>query len=205
MLHRWVPPGAPPNWPGDSVSPQVELGEGIWSFTLWVVDNEGAISAPSTITVTVGMVTNPAVQQCADAVVATESASCRQCVCMQGDMCRAAVDRDGLRPDVLGPRQLRRRALSRLHGDGGEDGLFVPHGKLLRVREREHRRHACRPLLQCVYQRVHVRRPGDGGSAAGDGGSVAGDGGTVAATAAAWPMAVISEGAVVGFAGPGDV
>ncbi len=91
VLHRWVPAGAAPNWPGDSVSPQVELGEGIWSFSLWVVDNEGAISAPSTITITIGMVTNPVVQQCADAVVDTESASCRQCVCMQGDMCRAAV------------------------------------------------------------------------------------------------------------------
>jgi hypothetical protein len=91
LLHRWVPPGAPTNWPGTSVSPKVDLGEGIWSFTLWVVDNEGAISAPSTITVTVGMVTNPVVQQCADAVVDTEPASCRQCVCMQSDMCRAAV------------------------------------------------------------------------------------------------------------------
>jgi hypothetical protein len=91
VMHRWVPPGSPSNWPGDSVSPQVTLGEGIWSFTLWVVDNEGAISAPSTITITIGMVTNPAVQQCADAVVDTEPASCRQCVCMQGDKCRAAV------------------------------------------------------------------------------------------------------------------
>jgi hypothetical protein len=91
VLHRWVPPGAPPNWPGNTVSPQVELGEGIWSFTLWVVDNEGATSEPSTITITIGMVTSPAVQQCADAVVSTESESCRTCVCMQSDMCRTAV------------------------------------------------------------------------------------------------------------------
>jgi hypothetical protein len=91
VLHRWVPPGEAPNWPGTSVSPQVELGMGAWSFTLWVVDNEGAISAPSTITVTVGMVTTPAVQQCADAVIATEPASCRQCVCSQGPKCAAAV------------------------------------------------------------------------------------------------------------------
>jgi hypothetical protein len=91
VLLRWVPPGAPPNWPGDAERPQVSLGEGIWSFVLWVVDSQGAISAPSTIAVTIGMVTNPAVQQCADAVVDTESASCRQCVCMQSDMCRAAV------------------------------------------------------------------------------------------------------------------
>jgi hypothetical protein len=89
--HRWIPPGAPVNWPGTSVSPKVDLGEGIWSFTLWVTDNEGAISAPSTITITVGMVTNPAVQMCADAVVQTEPESCRQCLCMQGAMCQTAV------------------------------------------------------------------------------------------------------------------
>jgi hypothetical protein len=91
VLHRSVPPGAPPNWPGTSVSPKVDLGEGIWSFTLWVTDNDGAISAPSTITITVGMVMNPAVQQCADAVVQTEPESCRQCLCMQSAMCQAAV------------------------------------------------------------------------------------------------------------------
>jgi hypothetical protein len=91
VLHRAAPPGAPPNWPGDAEQPQVSLGEGIWSFVLWVVDSQGAISEPSTITVTVGMVTNPAVQQCADAVVQTESPSCRQCLCMQGAMCQTAV------------------------------------------------------------------------------------------------------------------
>ena len=91
VLHRWVPAGAPSNWPGNSEQPQVELGEGIWSFTLWVTDNDGAISTPSTITITIGMVTNPAVQQCADAVLQTEPESCRQCICMQSDMCRKAV------------------------------------------------------------------------------------------------------------------
>ena len=91
VLHRAVPPGAAPNWPGDAEQPQVSLGEGIWSFVLWVVDSQGATSEPSTITVTVGMVTNPVVQQCADAVVQTEPPSCRQCLCMQSAMCQTAV------------------------------------------------------------------------------------------------------------------
>jgi hypothetical protein len=91
VLLRWVPPGAPPNWPGDAEQPQVSLGEGIWSFDLWVVDSQGATSDPSTITVTVGTVVNPAVQACAAAVVSTEPASCSQCVCMQSDACRTAV------------------------------------------------------------------------------------------------------------------
>jgi hypothetical protein len=88
---RWVPPGAAPNWPGDGEMPQVQLGEGIWSFVLWVVDNHGSISAPSTVTVTIGNVVNPVVQQCAQAVLASEPESCRQCVCMQSAMCHAAV------------------------------------------------------------------------------------------------------------------
>ena len=29
--HRWIPPGAPVNWPGTGVRPQVQLGEGSWS------------------------------------------------------------------------------------------------------------------------------------------------------------------------------
>jgi hypothetical protein len=91
VVHRWVPPGAPPNWPGDTAKPQVSLSEGIWSFTLWVVDNGGAISNPDTIQITVGNVVDPAVQQCADTVIASEPEACKQCVCMQGDKCRAAV------------------------------------------------------------------------------------------------------------------
>jgi hypothetical protein len=88
---RWIPPGAPLNWPGTQVQPQVELGQGIWSFSLWVTDNEGAISNPDTITITIGNVVNPVVQACAAAVISTEPDSCKQCVCMQSDMCRAAV------------------------------------------------------------------------------------------------------------------
>jgi hypothetical protein len=88
---RWIPPGAPLNWPGDEVQPQVKLGKGSWSFDLWVTDNLGAISNPDTITITIGNVVSPEIQQCADAVVSTEPESCRQCICQQSAKCRAAV------------------------------------------------------------------------------------------------------------------
>jgi hypothetical protein len=91
---RWVPPGAPPNWPGDVKQPQVSLDQGIWFFTLWVIDDSGEISNPDTIKITVGAVVDPAVQQCADQVVSTEPEACRQCICKQSDMCRAAVTAD---------------------------------------------------------------------------------------------------------------
>src|SRR5262249_14998955 len=43
---RWVPPGAAQNWPGTAMRPQVELGQGVWDFSLWVTDDKGAISKP---------------------------------------------------------------------------------------------------------------------------------------------------------------
>jgi hypothetical protein len=88
---RWIPPGVSLNWPGDQVKPQVTLGQGSWSFDLWVTDNLGAISNPDTITITIGNVVSPEVQQCADAVLSTEPESCRLCVCKQSAMCRAAA------------------------------------------------------------------------------------------------------------------
>jgi hypothetical protein len=95
---RLVPAGAPPNWPGAAAQPQVELGEGIWSFSLWVTDNQGAVSQPDTIKITVGQVVDPAVTQCAANVLPTEPAACSMCLCSQtgtqGDMCRAAVTAD---------------------------------------------------------------------------------------------------------------
>ncbi|HWW82941.1 MAG TPA: hypothetical protein VNZ26_05020, partial [Vicinamibacterales bacterium] len=68
---RFVPAGAAPNWPGTAERPQVELGEGIWSFSLWVTDNRGAVSQPDTIKITVGKVVDPAFKQCADQVLST--------------------------------------------------------------------------------------------------------------------------------------
>jgi hypothetical protein len=91
VLNRRIPPGAAPNWPGEVMQPQVDLGEGIWSFALWVVDDGGAISSPDTIKITIGAAVDPAVKQCADNVVSTEPPACRQCVCSQSDKCRTAV------------------------------------------------------------------------------------------------------------------
>jgi hypothetical protein len=88
---RWIPPDAAPDWPGTTVQPQIELGQGIWYFTLWVTDNLGAVSNPDTIKISIGNVVDPVVQQCADAVVSTEPEACRQCLCKQSDMCRTAV------------------------------------------------------------------------------------------------------------------
>jgi hypothetical protein len=94
VAHRSTPPGEAPNWPGAVIKPQVELGEGIWSFTLWVIDDGGEISQPDTVKITIGTVVDPVVQQCADHVVSTEPEACKQCLCKQGDMCRTAVTAD---------------------------------------------------------------------------------------------------------------
>jgi hypothetical protein len=51
--HRDVPEGADPSWPDDEVKPEVELGEGNYAFTLWVVDERGLVSAPDTVRVVI--------------------------------------------------------------------------------------------------------------------------------------------------------
>jgi hypothetical protein len=51
---RVAPEGQGPGWPADEVQPTVTLGEGTWSFSLWVTDDDGAISNPSEISLIVG-------------------------------------------------------------------------------------------------------------------------------------------------------
>ena len=51
---RIVAEGAEPDWPDDEAEPRVTLGEGAWSFALWVTDDRGAISNPDTIDLIVG-------------------------------------------------------------------------------------------------------------------------------------------------------
>jgi hypothetical protein len=41
-------------------SPQVQLGQGTWTFSLWVTDDKGKVSTPSKVTFVVGMPTMPA-------------------------------------------------------------------------------------------------------------------------------------------------
>jgi len=67
VAHRWlgtsvldggvgrVPfQGEASDWPEDVAQPRVMLGEGRWSFSLWVTDDRGAISSPSEIHLIVG-------------------------------------------------------------------------------------------------------------------------------------------------------
>jgi hypothetical protein len=48
------PAGEPSGWPEDVMQPRVMLGEGHWSFSLWVTDDVGSISNPSEIHLIVG-------------------------------------------------------------------------------------------------------------------------------------------------------
>ena len=51
---RWVPDGASPDWPDDVMQPPVTLpAAGDYAFTLWVIDDRGHISDPSTISLRV--------------------------------------------------------------------------------------------------------------------------------------------------------
>ncbi len=53
-VDRLVPENESTDWPDDVAQPSVTLGEGVWSFSLWVTDDQGAISDPDTIRVIVG-------------------------------------------------------------------------------------------------------------------------------------------------------
>ena len=68
---RWTPPDKALPWPASVVSPTVELGEGTWAFTLWVVDDQGAWSGPDTVRFVIGRADVPL----GDAGTATAGAS----------------------------------------------------------------------------------------------------------------------------------
>jgi hypothetical protein len=103
--YRWLsgtaaPDGGAPHrlavmgLPSNVAQPPVTLGEGAWTFSLWVTDNHDLISDVATISITVGNAVPPEVQACADNVVPTEPEACRNCLCSQGAMCQAAVTSD---------------------------------------------------------------------------------------------------------------
>lgn len=49
---RWIPEGASPGWPDDVAQPVVSLPSvGTYAFTLWVVDDGGRVSDPSTVVI----------------------------------------------------------------------------------------------------------------------------------------------------------
>jgi hypothetical protein len=77
--------------PKDVEHPEVKLGEGVWVFTLFVYDNDGGISQPSNVMITVGNAVAPEVSECADTALDTIPETCRTCVCGVSDMCRMAI------------------------------------------------------------------------------------------------------------------
>ena len=89
---RWVPAGADPNWPDDVEQPEVELGEGSFSFVLWAIDTKGAVSLPSSLTITVAAPIDPALQSCVDSVLPSVARGCAACVCAISDECKAAAN-----------------------------------------------------------------------------------------------------------------
>ena len=78
--------------PKNVARPKVLLPMGTHTFTLWVTDDAGAVSVPSTITIKVG---GDPVQECIDGAAPELDDGCKQCLCTQegasGDTCHTAV------------------------------------------------------------------------------------------------------------------
>jgi hypothetical protein len=77
--------------PEDVQKPEVTLGSGTWTFTLYVYDDQGGISEPSNVTIKVGSDVAPEVTECSNNALQTISADCRLCVCGLSDTCRMAI------------------------------------------------------------------------------------------------------------------
>jgi len=89
-----LPPDADSTWPEDISNPQVELPEGVWTFSLWVIDERGAVSEPDTVQIQVGNpdpLADPRVAACAMEVVDSVSDPCKACVCSVDDECRTNI------------------------------------------------------------------------------------------------------------------
>jgi hypothetical protein len=89
-----LPPGEESTWPEDVANPQVELPEGAYTFSLWVVDERGAVSEPDTVQIQVGNpdpLADPRVAACAAEVVPSVSDPCKACVCSVDDECRTNI------------------------------------------------------------------------------------------------------------------
>jgi hypothetical protein len=89
--NRVVPAGAPEDWPDDVAQPKVTLSEGEYAFVLWVKDEKGVVSQPSTLKVTVRTPLDPAVQACVTKVYPEISSSCKACVCGVNEMCQTTL------------------------------------------------------------------------------------------------------------------
>ncbi|MDH5675610.1 MAG: hypothetical protein OEZ06_26035 [Myxococcales bacterium] len=80
-------------WPADKGKPEITLPQGSWTVTLWVKDDKGAVSEPSSVTINVGVDAsdNPAVAECVAAVPDAVPAECASCACAQSADCQASV------------------------------------------------------------------------------------------------------------------
>jgi hypothetical protein len=85
-----LPEGADSSWPEDVANPQLELPDGVWTFSLWVIDEHGAVSEPDTVVIRVG-ISDPRVAACAMEVVDSVSDPCKTCVCSVDDECRTNI------------------------------------------------------------------------------------------------------------------
>jgi hypothetical protein len=88
---RWVPSGAPKDWPEDVQQPKVMLPEGDYVFVLWVEDEKGVISMPSTLKVSVRTPLTKEVQACVSKVYPEISSACKACVCGVNEMCQTTL------------------------------------------------------------------------------------------------------------------
>lgn len=92
------------DWPEDVERPVVELGEGAWSFSLWVTDDDGAVSSPDTVTVLVGDAASgggPEVEACIADVLDSVPEECSRCLCGI-ESCRATVAETACNADCWG-------------------------------------------------------------------------------------------------------
>jgi hypothetical protein len=69
----------------------VTLDQGVYTFVLWVIDNRGAVSDPSTVQITISAPLDPDVKTCVDSAYSGASRNCAICVCQESDMCRMAA------------------------------------------------------------------------------------------------------------------
>jgi hypothetical protein len=88
-LGRGRPADVPANWPDDVLNPTVVLDRGSYVFTLWVIDDKGAVSEPDTVTISIG---SDPIAECMAGVIPALAAPCATCLCgIEMPDCRARV------------------------------------------------------------------------------------------------------------------
>jgi hypothetical protein len=93
---RLVPGDEDSDWPADERRSRVQLDQGTWSFSLWVIDDEGLVSDPSSVTITV------AGEDSAGCDPATCAAPALGAACCTSADTGAEADPRGRGPDLCG-------------------------------------------------------------------------------------------------------